>query len=151
MQEGGYGNPWQTSRSFLRRLQSCSRELRNFFELRPVGPQRRELPAQELWQLLPCLILEIYGKDRAETTNLGFFSARLRGLGPGWMLGVGGFLFFLKKDVERWSEVSGVALNLLLQIWKGIVRVLDWICHWAYVSRTAVLTSSSWSSYTPGI
>eukprot|EP00434_Breviolum_minutum_P039852 symbB.v1.2.035395.t1/scaffold4755.1/size35387/1 len=36
-------------------LQSCSRELRNFFELRPVGPQRRELPAQELWQLLSSI------------------------------------------------------------------------------------------------
>ncbi|CAJ1432590.1 unnamed protein product [Effrenium voratum] len=33
-------------------LQSCSRELRNFFEIRPLGQHRRELPAQELWQLL---------------------------------------------------------------------------------------------------
>eukprot|EP00913_Durusdinium_trenchii_P031827 g29805.t1 len=39
-------------------LQSCSRELRNFFELRPValrGTTRRELPAQELRQLLSNL------------------------------------------------------------------------------------------------
>ncbi|CAL1155734.1 unnamed protein product [Cladocopium goreaui] len=36
-------------------LQSCSRELRNFFEIRPVGPERRELPAQELWQLLSSI------------------------------------------------------------------------------------------------
>ena len=151
MQEGGYGNPWQTSRSFLRRLQSCSRELRNFFELRPVDLNEGNCRRKNFGNCCLAWSWKFYGKDRAETTNLGFFSARLRGLGPGGMLGVGGFFVFFKEDVERWSEVSGVALNLLLQIWKGIVRVLDWICHWAYVSRTAVLTSSSWSSYTPGI
>eukprot|EP00439_Symbiodinium_sp_Y106_P065059 s960_g10.t1 len=37
-------------------LRSCSRELRNFFELRPFeGPQRREMPAQKLSQLLGTL------------------------------------------------------------------------------------------------
>ncbi|CAE7227886.1 unnamed protein product [Symbiodinium pilosum] len=37
-------------------LKSCSRELRNFFEIRPFeGPQRREMPAQQLSQLLGSL------------------------------------------------------------------------------------------------
>ena len=48
-----FGHPGMENARLLpsARLQSCSRELRNFFEIRPVGRGRRELPAQELWQL----------------------------------------------------------------------------------------------------